>query len=99
MNSSNNKNLDENPKNIDVKKLIPLAIEYAKKCYTIYNTNPNSLFISLLKTTSLNIILSNYNLNDISVMNKILKKYFYFNNITLSSSYEHPKEKNEKENK
>ena len=99
MNSSNNKQLDENQKKIDEKKIIPLAIEDAKKFYTIYNTNPNSIFISHLKTTSLNIILSNYNLNDISVMNKILKKYFYFQNITLSSSYEHPKEKIETENK
>ena len=99
MNSLNNNILDENQKKNDEKKIIPLAIEYAKKCYTIYNTNPNSLFISQLKTKSLNIILSNYNLNDISVMNKILKKYFYFNNITLTSSYQHPKENNEKENK
>ena len=104
MNSSNNENLDENQKKIEEekekeKKLIQLSIENAKKFYTIYNTNPNSLFISQIKTKSLNIILANYNFNDISVMNKILKKYFFFTNITLTSSYEHPKENNEIKNK
>ena len=60
-----------------------LAIEDTKKYYQIYYSNPNPLFLSQLKTKILNIFLSHYNLNDISVINKILKKYNYFETINL----------------
>ena len=60
-----------------------LAIEDTKNYYQIYYSNPNPLFLSQLKTKILNIFLSHYNLNDISVISKILKKYNYFETINL----------------
>ena len=71
-----------------------LAIEDTKKYYQIYYANPNTLFLSQLKTTTLNIFLSNYTLNDISVINKILRKYTYFKDISLAP-YD-PLKKNQK---
>lgn len=71
-----------------------LAIEDTKKYYQIYYSAPNPLFISQLKTTTLNIFLSNYTLNDISVINKILRKYTYFKDISLAP-YD-PLKKNQK---
>ena len=45
---------------------------------------PNPLFLSQLKTETINIYLSNYKLNDISVINKILSKYDFTKHLTLS---------------
>ena len=45
---------------------------------------PNPLFISQLKTETLNIYLDNFKLNDISVINKILSKYTFTKNLSLS---------------
>ena len=70
--------------NFHQKNEMPLAIEDTKKYYQIYYSNPNSLFISQLKTTTLNIFLTNYTINDISVINKILRKYTYFKEINLA---------------
>ena len=61
-----------------------LAIEETKKLYQKYYEAPNQLFISQLKTDTMNIYLSNFKLNDISVINKILGKYKYIKNLTLS---------------
>ena len=72
--------------NIYKDKEMPLAIEDTKKFYQIYVASPNPLLLSQLKTESLNIFLSNYNFNDISVINRILKKYTFFKNINLSQS-------------
>ena len=60
------------------------AVEEVKKLYQKYYASPNSLLMSQIKTSKLNIYLNNYNFNDISVINKILSKYFYFENLTLS---------------
>ena len=70
--------------NIDDYKESKSAIEDAKKYYLKYNAPPNNIFISQLKTKEINIILSNYNYNDISVAYGILKKYKYFEAISLS---------------
>ena len=61
-----------------------LAVEETKKLYQKYYETPNPLFISQLKTETLNVYLSNYKLNDISVMNRILSKYKFFKNVALS---------------
>lgn len=61
-----------------------LAIEETKKLYQKYYEMPNPLFISQLKTETLNIYLDNYKLNDISVINKILSKYTFTKNLSLS---------------
>ena len=61
-----------------------LAVEETKKLYQKYYEIPNPLFISQLKTETLNIYLSNFKLNDISVINKILSKYYFTKNLTLS---------------
>ena len=89
--------------NFHQKNEMPLAIEDTKKYYQIYYSNPNPLFISQLKTTTLNIFLTNYTLNDISVINKILRKYTYFKEINLApydplkKSQKSTKFKNERE--
>ena len=51
-----------------------LAIEETKKLYQKYYEPPNPLFISQLKTDTINIYLSNFKFNDIVVINKILDK-------------------------
>ena len=61
-----------------------LAVEETKKLYQKYYEMPNPLFISQLKTDSINIYLSNYKLNDVSVINKILSKYNFTKHLTLS---------------
>jgi centrosomal protein CEP78 len=89
--------------NFHQKNEMPLAIEDTKKYYQIYYSNPNPLFISQLKTTTLNIFLTNYTINDISVINKILRKYTYFKEINLApydplkKSQKSTKFKNERE--
>ena len=88
--SVRNKNLTK----LNNNKEIHLAIEDAIKYYQIYYSNPNSIFLSQLKGNILNIYLSHYNLNDISVIVKILKKYKYFESIILAPS--DPKKKSQK---
>ena len=61
-----------------------LAIEETKKLYQKYYEPPNPLFISQLKTDTINIYLSNFKFNDIVVINKILDKYKYTKHLTLS---------------
>ena len=61
-----------------------MAIEDTKKLYQKYYENPNPLFLSQLKTQSINIFLDNYKFNDITVMTRILNKYFYFKYLVLA---------------
>ena len=72
--------------NLNNNKVIQLAIEDTRKYYQVYYANPNSVFLSQLKGNILNIYLFYYNLNDISVIAKILKKYKYFDSIYLAPS-------------
>lgn len=60
------------------------AVEEVKKLYQKYYASPNPLLMSQIKTSKINIYLNNFNFNDISVINKILSKYFYFEYLTLS---------------
>ena len=96
-NKSEEEKENEKEKENEIKKKIQLAIEDAKKYYQIYYANPNPLFINQLRTQTINILLSNYSLNDILVIKKILQKYSYFNDITLSSF--EPQKKNKQWNK
>ena len=80
--------------NIDNHKESKSEIEDAKKYYLKYNVPPNNFFISQLKTKDINIILSNYNYNDISVVYGILKKYKYFEKIFLSPETPYNNNKN-----
>lgn len=80
--------------NVSNNKENKLAIEEAKKYYQKYYSIPNSALISQLKTKTLNIFLSNYNYNDISVIYGILKKYLYFETIYLAPN--DPEKKNVK---
>ena len=61
-----------------------MAIEDTKKLYQKYYENPNPLLLSQLKTQSINIFLDNYKFNDITVMTRILNKYFYFKYLVLA---------------
>jgi hypothetical protein len=85
--------------NLAEHKVIKSAIEDARKYYEKYYAVPNSLFISQLQTKKINIILSNYNYNDISVIYGILKKYQYFESISLSPEDPDNKIKNTKKKK
>ena len=71
-----------------------LAIDDTKKLYQKYYENPNPLFLSQLKTQTLNIFLDNYKFNDITVITRILNKFFFFKFITLAP-YD-PQKKNPK---
>ena len=86
----------KNVTNIYKNKEMPLAIEDTKKFYETYVASPNPLLLSQLKTEILNIFLSCYNFNDISVMNRILKKYNYFKSIILSQTDPQKKTQNVK---
>ena len=55
-----------------------------QKNYIKNNENPKSCFLSQLKAETMNIFLDNYNFNDISVINKILSKYYFFKYLTLA---------------
>ena len=61
-----------------------LAIEETKKLYQKYYESPNSMLLSQLKTETINIFLDNYKFNDITVITKLLNKYFYFKYLTLA---------------
>ena len=67
------------------KKNIKLqAYEHSKKLYQKYYANPNIPLINQLKDTSLVLHLNHLSIKDISVINEILLKYFYFQQIELS---------------
>ena len=83
--------------NVSNNKENKLAIEEAKKYCQKYYSIPNSTLISQLKTKTLNIFLSNFNYNDISVIYAILKKYLYFETIYLAPN--DPEKKNIKSTK
>ena len=61
-----------------------LAIEETKKLYQKYYESPTTMLLSQLKTETLNIFLDNYKFNDITVIAKLLNKYFYFKYLTLA---------------
>lgn len=57
--------------------------EYRKLCIKTYST-PNPAFAAILKSDFLELYLSSHNLKEINCMNKIIGKYYYFNEIILA---------------
>ena len=62
------------------------AYDYCKKLYQKYYANPNIFLLNQLKENYLSIYLNHLTIKDISIMNEILLKYFYFQQIELSST-------------
>ena len=71
-------------KNIHKKSPKILAAEEAKKIYQNQGIYPNAKFLKQLNTDKLDIYLNILNSTDISAISKILSKYSYFQQITLS---------------
>ena len=61
-----------------------LAIEDTKKLYQKYYESPSTILLSQLKTETLNIFLDNFKFNDITVITRLLNKYFFFKYLTLA---------------
>ena len=61
-----------------------LAIEDTKKLYQKYYESPSTNLLSQLKTETLNIFLDNFKFNDITVITRLLNKYFFFKYLTLA---------------
>ena len=80
-------NRASNPKSQKTKKKnIKLqAYEFCKKLYQKYYANPNIYLLNQLKDNYLTLYLNHLSIKDISIMNEILFKYFYFQQIELSS--------------
>ena len=62
-----------------------LASDETKKLYQKLNAYPNYKFIRQLNTEKLQLYLNNYNPADITIITKILQKYFYFQQITIGA--------------
>ena len=62
------------------------AYDYCKKLYQKYYANPNIVLLNQLKETVLSLYLNHLSIKDISIMNEILLKYFYFQQIEISPS-------------
>ena len=61
-----------------------LAIEETKKLYQKYYASPSTMLLSQLKTETINLYLDIYKFNDITVICRLLNKYFYFKYMTLA---------------
>ena len=73
------KNNMKNKKNIN-----DLAIEECKKLYSKNCAKINQYVINQLKKDKLNIYLNNLQTKDLTIICKLLTKYFYFKHIELS---------------
>ena len=62
------------------------AYDHCKKLYQKYFSNPNNALLNQLKQNYLTLYLNNLSLKDVSIMNEILLKYFYFQQIEVSPS-------------
>ena len=60
------------------------SYDYCKKLYQKYYANPNLYILNQLKENYLTLYLNHLSIKDISIMNEILYKYFYFQQIELS---------------
>ena len=69
----------KNKKNIN-----DIAIEECKKLYSKNCTKVNPYVINQLKKDKLNIYLNNLKTKDLTIISKLLSKYFYFKHIELS---------------
>ena len=69
----------------NVKKNIKLqAYEYCKKLYQKYYASPNNSLLNQLKEAYLVLYLNHLTISDASIINEILSKYYYFQQIELS---------------
>ena len=69
----------------NVKKNIKLqAYEYCKKLYQKYYASPNNSLLNQLKEAYLVLYLNHLSISDASIINEILAKYYYFQQIELS---------------
>ena len=66
------------------KNIKDLAIEECKKLYTKNCVKQNQYVLNQLKKEKLNIYLNNLKSKDLTIISKILSKYFYFKHIELS---------------
>ena len=82
INTNSNKNIIDN----NSKYFYSDCIEYYTKLSNSSSISTNSLITNQLKTNHLKIFLDNLNTKEISILSKILQKFFYFNHITISSS-------------
>ena len=57
------------------------SYDYCKKLYQKYYANPNIYILNQLKESYLTLYLNHLSINDISIINEILLKYFYFQQI------------------
>ena len=62
-----------------------LASDETKKLYQKYNAYPNYKFIKQLNTEKLILYLNNYSQADINIINKIISKYFYFQQLIIGA--------------
>ena len=69
----------KNKKNIN-----DLAIEECKKLYSKNCAKPNPYVLNQMKKDKLNIYLNNLKSKDLTIINRILAKFFYFKHIELS---------------
>ena len=66
------------------KNIKDIAIEECKKLYTKNCVKQNQYVLNQLKKEKLNIYLNNLKSKDLTIISKILSKYFYFKHIELS---------------
>jgi hypothetical protein len=66
------------------KNINDLAIEECKKLYAKNCAKINQYVINQLKKDKLNIYLNNLKTKDLTIISKLLAKYFYFKHIELS---------------
>ena len=62
------------------------AYDHCKKLYQKYYANPNNSLINQLKQKYLTLYLNYLSIKDVSIINEILLKYFYFQQIELSTN-------------
>jgi len=63
-----------------------LAIEECKRLYQKYYSYPSSSLLNQLNDKIIKLFLENLSLKDITVINELLSKYYYFQQIELSPS-------------
>ena len=69
----------KNKKNIN-----DLAIEECKKLYSKNCAKPNPYVLNQMKKDKLNIYLNNLKSKDLTIINRILAKFFYFKHIVMA---------------
>jgi hypothetical protein len=72
-------------KNINYKPYREAVDRYKKLCMKTF-VEPNSNFLSTLKSENLSLYLENFNLRDIQNINQIVGSSFYFRQIILAPS-------------